>query len=90
MATKKQYEHAKKSYLYMCKKYGIPNDLTGGYVEGDKYYKLLKNPTFSNAYNDYVALIQYGFQMGEYIWWSDNEIDLSNNLIVVEIYNEYC
>lgn len=94
MATKKQYSQAKQDYLYMVEKYGEPSDLTGGFVG---FVELLKNPTITNAYYDYVSLIQYGFSMKSgYIWCSegtegrdDNYTDISDDIEAVRIYDEY-
>lgn len=59
------YESVKKDYQKLIKKYGDPDDMTGGFVDGEKYQELLRNPSKENAMNHMIRIIQYGFQDNE-------------------------
>ena len=93
----KRYEDIKKDYRWLCRTYGDPNDLTGGFVVEETYPDLLYNPTKTNAYNHIKRLIQYGFQNGT-DWnvegdfgenWGKN-ISISSDKELERIYNKYC
>ena len=45
-----------------------PYDMTGGYVESDDFWALLKNPTKSKAASCYEAMLEYADAAG----WDDN------------------
>lgn len=56
----KRYEQAKRDYNYLVAHHGNHvNDLTGGYVADEEYFRLLENPTKTNAYYHYCNLITY-------------------------------
>lgn len=63
MAT---YEEVLKDYdeLMRLHDYDSPNDMTGGYVEGDEYMKLLRKPSKVEAKKHLIAIIDYSSYKG--------------------------
>ena len=65
MTLVEKYNKAKEDYNYLVEHHGQePNDMTGGFVEGDFYKELLENPSKSTAYKHYVKLIEYSSHAG--------------------------
>lgn len=65
MKLTEKYNKAKEDYNYLVQHHGQePNDMTGGYNEGESYIELLENPSKSTAYRHYVSLIEYSSTWG--------------------------
>lgn len=65
MGAKSDYEEYKKDYEFLVSHHGgHAEDLTGGWVEGDKLFQLLENPTKKEAGNIYWSLITYSATAG--------------------------
>lgn len=65
MGIKDRYNQARKDFEYLIAHHeGYPYDMTGGFVEGDKFIDLMKNPTKANASYIYESLIEYSGQVG--------------------------
>src|SRR5690606_6172713 len=88
-----KYKQARKDFDWLVENYGVTYDLTGGYVEGDKFMFLLQNPTKKKAFELYVDLIQYGFQHGEVYRYeagfSGIDVHIDDDPKVGEIYNRW-
>ena len=50
--------------MYLWKTYGPAMDMTGGYVDSEKYERLLKNPTKAAARDECMSQINYWFEVG--------------------------
>lgn len=59
-----KYEEAMADRNYLFDNYGQPYDMTGGYVEGEHFEKLLRNPTKSAARDECINQIDYWFSSG--------------------------
>ena len=58
------FKEVKKDYQELKKKYGLPYDMTGGFVDAEKMEKVILNPTRQNAAQYMVDVISYGLQSG--------------------------
>ena len=58
-----KYEEVYKDHSYLWS-IGPANDMTGGYVDQEDLYKLLKNPTKATAKKCLLEQIEYWFDMG--------------------------
>jgi hypothetical protein len=59
------YNQARKDYEFLVAHHGgHAADLTGGWVEGDKLFDLLENPTKKEAAFIYESLITYSGEAG--------------------------
>ena len=58
------YAQARADHEYLWTNYGEAEDMTGAFVEGEKYQQLLRNPTKANAARHYALQIEYWFQAG--------------------------
>jgi hypothetical protein len=64
------YKGAREDYEYLVEHHkSSPYDLTGGYVDGEEYEELLKNPTKENAKWHYLQLINYSSTSGFEGWY---------------------
>lgn len=87
MGIKANYEQRQRDYEYLVAHHGEhADDLTGGFVEGDELFRLLKNPCKKLADEIYWSLITHsavcGFENGV-------EPDLEDDE-VCEIYRRNC
>ncbi|MBO6225360.1 MAG: hypothetical protein J6N72_07925 [Psychrobacter sp.] len=65
MKIKDKYEKAKRDFNYLVDHHGTTiYDITGGYLEGEAYQKLLNKPTMTTAYKHFVAMIDYSASYG--------------------------
>ena len=65
MATHAEYQQAKTDYKYLVAHHKADiYDITGGYIDGEQYKKLLDNPSKSNAYRHFVDMITYSASNG--------------------------
>lgn len=63
MAT---YEEVLKDYdeLMRLHDHDSPDDMTGGYIEGDEYMELLRNPSKRNAKEHLISIMEYSSYKG--------------------------
>lgn len=95
MGIKDSYEQAQRDYKYLVDHHDAePNDLTGGFDDGEYYKILLKNPSKKTACKHYRSLIDYTASAG---FEDDSKQD--NNASkppdfedkrTLEIYRRYC
>lgn len=73
MLAKDRYEQSRADYEYLCSKYGDIYDKTGGFVEGDFFMRLLRDPTKHKADKIYRTMIEHGILAGfeEASVWTD-------------------
>lgn len=74
MLAKDRYDRSRSDYEYLCKLYGDIYDKTGGFVEGDEFMRLLRDPTKHKADKIYCSMIEYGLYAGFSI--ADKVIDI--------------
>lgn len=59
------YKRSRADYEYLVKHHGNePNDMTGGWSEGEQLSLLLKNPSLEIAANIYVSAIKHSAVAG--------------------------
>lgn len=59
---KYNYSRISTDYHRVVKIWGDPSDMTGGFVDGDKFKELLKCPTKQKAASIMKSILDYGFQ----------------------------
>ena len=84
------YDQVKRDYKIIIKELGDPEDMTGGFVDGDYFQKLLMNPSKFTATKMLLDIISFGFQLGEF-WNSERKghISIHDNEIALKMYNKY-
>lgn len=56
------YAQLYRDYNDLTEKWGDPYDMTGGFVDQEKFYELLKSPTKQTAAKILKSIIDYAFQ----------------------------
>lgn len=65
MGIKSDYEQAQRDYKYLIDHHDAePNDITGGFNDGEWYTQLLENPCKKLASQHYIALITHTVDAG--------------------------
>lgn len=89
----KNYNYADiiKDYNALIDKWGDPSDMTGGFVDGDKFRELLQCPTKQKAASIIKSIIDYGFQDRNGCYNSEREGFINRNdcEVVDRIYTKY-
>ena len=67
------YDQAREDHEYLWNTYGPAFDMTGGYVDQEDLWKLMKSPTKKTARECYESQVAYWFASG----CSDGGFDLS-------------
>jgi hypothetical protein len=85
-----KYEEIYKDWLFLWN-VGAANDMTGGYVDSEDLFKLLKNPSKKTAYECLISQITYWFQNGPDIMGKVPEYYeiIKNNPEVKDLYEKY-
>jgi len=84
------FDKIKKDYQRLIKKYGHPEDMTGGFVDSEKMEEVILNPTKANAAQYMKLVIQYGFQWGEfYKSEAHGDISINDCNFLRGLYEEY-
>lgn len=87
---KRNYNQLLNDYTRIIDKYGEPEDMTGGFVDQEKFWELLKCPTKQKAADIIKQILDYGFQFdGYYNSETDGRIDIEGCELLTEIYNRY-
>lgn len=88
---KLNYADLLKDYNELIDKHGDPEDMTGGYVDGDKFRELLQEPTKAKAAIILKSIIDYGFQEGDGSYRSENygKIFRYECAVVDRLYRKY-
>lgn len=95
MGIKSDYEQAQRDYTYLVSHHDAePNDMTGGFDDGEYYKMLLKSPSKKTACKHYISLITYTVSAG---FEDDSKQDNNANKPpdfedkkTLEIYRRYC
>lgn len=63
-----KFEEVKAGYVKLMDEYGVPEDMTGGFVDAERMEEVIRNPTKKNAMKYMLAVMSYGFQRGDRCW----------------------
>ena len=83
------FEEVRKDYLEIIEAHGMPEDMTGGFVDAQHMEIVIRNPTKANAKNYMISVIYYGFQLGEFWNAEGGETSIYDSNIADRIYRKY-
>ena len=86
----KTFKEVKQDYVKLISDYGMPEDMTGGFVAEEHMEVVIRSPSQSNAKKYMIDVIKYGFQSGEF-WRSEDNGDMyiSTYPFIYEMYCKY-
>lgn len=85
------FKEIKRDYQNLKKKWGYPNDMTGGFVDAEKMEMVILNPTKNNAAEYMKDVIYYGFQDRDSCYNSEQygKVHISKCELLTELYEKY-
>ena len=85
------FEEVKADYLKLIDEYGVPEDMTGGFVDAERMEVVIRNPTKTNAKKYMLDVISYGFQYGNF-WRTEfnGDITIESDKWLQDVHDIYC